>query len=43
MKRKKKRTKREVDSQYVEGVLDVEWERIGERKKKKKLFRKEKD
>ena len=42
VKRKKKRTEREADSRYIEGVLDVEWERIGEREKKK-LFGKEKD
>ena len=36
VKSKKKRTKREADSRYVEGVIDVEWERNGERKKKKK-------
>ena len=31
---KKKRIEREADSQYVEGVIDVEWERNGEREKK---------
>ena len=36
MKRKKKKTEREVDSWYVEGIIDVEWERNGEREREKK-------
>ena len=36
VKSKKKRTKREADSRYVEGVIDVEWERNGEWKREKK-------
>jgi hypothetical protein len=33
--KKKKRTEREVDSWYVEGVIDVEWERNGERERER--------
>ena len=38
VKRKKKRIEREANSRYVKGVIDVEWERNGEREKKKKAF-----
>ena len=43
VKRKNKRIEREADSWYVEGVIDMEWERNGEREIKKKLFGKEKE
>ena len=36
VKRKNKRIEREVDSWYVEGVIDMEWERNGERKRERK-------
>ena len=34
VKRKNKRTERDADLRYVEGVLDVEWEKVGESEKK---------
>ena len=39
-----KRIEREADSRYVEGVIDVEWERNGEREREReKLYGKEKE
>ena len=48
VKRKKKRTEREANSRYVKGVIDVKWERNGEREResereREKLFGKEKE
>ena len=37
VKRKKKKTEKEAESRYVEGVIDVKWERNGEREREKKL------
>ena len=42
VKRKKKKTERKVDSRYVEGVIDVEWERNGERDREKSSGKKKK-
>ena len=37
-----KRIEREADSRYVEGVIDVEWERNGERERERKVVRERK-
>ena len=37
-----KRIEREADSRYVEGVIDVEWERNGEREREKSCTGKKK-
>ena len=42
VKWKNKRIEREADSRYVEGVINVEWERNGEREKKKGCLGKKK-
>ena len=40
--KKKKKIEKEANSQYVKGVIDVKWERNGEREKKKRVVRERK-